>query len=71
MRYITISELRQKLGGRSRNSIFRDIEEGILPVPFKLQNSQGGRNYWVEEDVDAALRELADRARSKVHDDVT
>lgn len=65
MRYITISELRKKLGGRSRNSIFRDIEDGILPPPFKLQKSRGGRNYWVEEDVDDALRDLADRAQLK------
>ena len=70
MRYITISELRQKLGGRSRNSIFRDIEDGILPAPFKLQNRQAGRNYWVEEDVDAALSALAERAQLEGVNDV-
>lgn len=57
-RYITLSRLRAKLDGRARNSIFRDVEAGTLPRPFKL----GLVNYWVEEDVDAALRTLATNA---------
>ena len=55
-RYITLSELREKLSGRARNSIFRDIENGQLPKPFKL----GLINYWDEGEVDAALSTLAD-----------
>lgn len=57
-RYITLGRLREKLDGRARNSIFRDIDAGTLPKPFKL----GLVNYWVEEDVDEALRTLAIKA---------
>ena len=60
-RYITLSELREKLSGRARNSIFRDIENGQLPKPFKL----GLINYWVEEEVDAALSALASDPESE------
>ena len=54
MRYLNFNELRAKLGGRGRSSIYRDIEAGYLPAPTRL----GGRNYWVEHDVDAALAKL-------------
>lgn len=57
-RYITLGRLREKLDGRARNSIFRDIETGFLPKPFKL----GQVNYWIEEEVDEALRTLATKA---------
>ena len=57
-RYITLGRLREKLDGRARNSIFRDIETGFLPKPFKL----GQVNYWIEEEVDQALRTLATKA---------
>ncbi len=63
MRYITIAELRRKLGGRSRNAIFDDVARGLLPRPFKLQKGQGGRNYWhlteqTEEDHHQDRREV-------------
>ncbi len=51
MQYLTISQLSQKLGGRSRSSIYRDIAAMRLPRPIKL----GGRPYWRETDIDAAL----------------
>jgi len=56
MKYLTFKELRKKLGGRGRTTIYRDCAEGRLPQPFKL----GNRLYWVEEQIDAYLRELAD-----------
>lgn len=56
MHYLTFSELRTKLGGRARSSIYRDVASGRLPSPFKL----GHRLYWIEGDVDQALRSLAD-----------
>lgn len=65
-RYITLSELREKLAGRARNSIFRDIENGQLPKPFKL----GLVNYWIEEDVDATLGALAIAPQSEEVTDV-
>jgi predicted DNA-binding transcriptional regulator AlpA len=56
--YLTLSELRAKLGGRSRSAIYLDLETGRLPQPVKL----GGRLYWPEGDVDAHLRQLQTKA---------
>lgn len=52
MNYLNFNELRQKLGGRGRTTIYRDVEAGRLPEPIKL----GGRLYWIEQDVDDALK---------------
>ena len=54
-RFLTLTELRAKLGGRSRSAIYTDLEAGRLPQPVKL----GGRLYWPEGDVEAHLRGLA------------
>lgn len=51
MRYLTFRDLQEKLGGRGRTTIYRDVELGRLPKPIKL----GSRLYWVEADIDAAL----------------
>ena len=51
MKYLNLSQLSIKLAGRSRSSILRDIETGLLPKPTKF----GGRLYWVEEEVDLAF----------------
>ncbi len=51
MKYLTFNELRKKLGGRGRTTIYRDIENGRLPAPIKL----GGLNYFPEHLVDEAL----------------
>ena len=51
MKYLSFSQLRQKLGGRSRSSIYRDVKAGRLPVPIKF----GQNLFWVEHEVDAAL----------------
>ena len=56
--YLTFTELRAKLGGRSRSSIYLDLEAGRLPQPVKL----GGRLYWPEGDLDAHLRNLRKEA---------
>ena len=56
--YLTLTELRAKLGGRSRSAIYLDLEAGRLPQPVKL----GGRLYWPEGDVDAHLRGLREQA---------
>lgn len=59
-RYLTLSELRAKLGNRSRSAIYLDLAAGRLPQPLKL----GGRLYWPEADVDAFLRaQLGEVAR--------
>jgi prophage regulatory protein len=56
--YLTLNELRAKLGGRSRSAIYLDFEASRLPPPIKL----GGRLYWPEGDVDAHLRNLREQA---------
>lgn len=50
-RYMTMSQLSQKLGGRSRSSLYRDIEAGRLPNPIKL----GRRCYFRETEIDEAM----------------
>lgn len=57
-RYLTVAELRAKLGNRSRSAIYADLAAGRLPQPVKL----GGRIYWPEGDVDAHLRNLRGEA---------
>lgn len=49
--YLTFGQVQSKLGGRGRTSLYRDIEMGRLPKPFKF----GGRLYWTEADIDAAI----------------
>ena len=52
--YLTLTELRKKLGNRSRSAIYADLAAGRLPPPIKL----GGRIYWPEGGIDAHLRSL-------------
>jgi predicted DNA-binding transcriptional regulator AlpA len=54
MRYLSFSELRARIGNRSRNAIYRDVERGDLPAPFKL----GRQLYWDEGEVEQALLRL-------------
>lgn len=53
-KYITLQQLRDKLAGRARSSIYLDIENERLPKPIKL----GGRLYWSDQAVNAAMAEL-------------
>jgi predicted DNA-binding transcriptional regulator AlpA len=61
MRYLNFRQLREKLGGRSRSTVYLDLALGRLPQPVKL----GGRLYWREEEIDAHLRALAAEAPEK------
>lgn len=56
--YLTLTDLRAKLGNRSRSAIYLDLEAGRLPPPVKL----GGRLYWPEGDVEAHMRAMSDKA---------
>jgi len=56
-RYLTLAELRTKIGGRSRSAIYLDLAAGRLPQPIKL----GGRLYWPEGDLDAHLRNMREQ----------
>ena len=51
MKYLTIRQLGEKLGGRSRSAIYRDFENGDLPKPFHI----GRMLYWREDVVDEFL----------------
>ncbi|MEO0359518.1 MAG: helix-turn-helix domain-containing protein [Pseudomonadota bacterium] len=55
-RYLTIAQLSRKLGGRSRSSIYRDVDAGRLPPPLRF----GGRVYFAEDDIEAAMVTAAD-----------
>jgi prophage regulatory protein len=59
--YLTLTELRAKLGGRSRSAAYLDLAAGRLPQPIKL----GGRLYFPEDDVDAHLRALSEKGGLK------
>ena len=54
MKYLNFTELRTKLGGRGRTTVYRDIELGRLPKPIKL----GGRLYWIDSQVDEAMADV-------------
>ena len=55
MKLINFQQLRVKMGGRSRNAIFADIDKGRLPPPRKFGDVPGAKNYWDEEAVDRAI----------------
>jgi prophage regulatory protein len=55
--YMTLNELRAKLGNRSRSAIYLDLAAGRLPQPLKL----GGRLYWPEGDVETHLRNMREQ----------
>jgi prophage regulatory protein len=51
MKYISFRDLQEKLGGRGRTTIYRDVDLGRLPKPIKL----GSHLYWIESAVDDAI----------------
>lgn len=57
-RFITLTELRAKLGNRSRSAIYIDLAAGRLPQPVKL----GGPLYWPEGDLEEHLRAMSEKA---------
>ncbi len=55
MKYLNFNDLREKLGGRGRTTIYRDMDAERLPRAILL----GRRNYWIEAEVDQAMQKLA------------
>ena len=51
MNLLSFKDLRRKLGGRSRSSVYRDVGLGRLPAPVKI----GSRLYWNETEVEIAV----------------
>ena len=58
--YLTLTELRLLLCNRSRSSIYRDIDAGRLPKPFKV----GRVNYWDRADIAQAIQNLQGKPNS-------
>lgn len=52
IKYLRFKDLCEKLGGRSRSSVYRDLENGRLPKPIRV----GSRPFWIEDEVDEFLR---------------
>jgi prophage regulatory protein len=53
IQYLNFSQLSEKLGGRSRSSIYRDVAAKRIPQPIKL----GSRLYWDDAGIDAKVRD--------------
>ena len=60
MKLINFNELRKRLGGRVRSSIYLDMQKKRLPMPLKL----GGRLYWEEEQLNAWIKSNLKKAAS-------
>ncbi len=58
MKYLSLEQLRQKLGKCGRTTIYRYVDSQLLPEPIKL----GGRLFWVESEVDEAMTALREAA---------
>ena len=54
MTLISFPQLQVRLAGRSRSSIYRDLEAGRLPAPMRF----GSRLYWDEQQVTQKLAEF-------------
>ena len=60
MTLISFSQLQELLAGRSRSSIYRDLDAGRLPRPMRF----GSRLYWDEQQVIQKLHDfLPEEAR--------
>ena len=55
---IPFTELREKLGGRSRSACYKDIKFGRLPKPIKI----GRNNYWSDDVVDTLIEKQSDHS---------
>lgn len=56
LQYLNFNQLSEKLGGRSRSSIYRDVAAKRIPEPIKI----GARLYWDDAEVDAKVRDRPD-----------
>jgi len=54
MTLISFNQLQDLLAGRSRSSIYRDLDAGRLPRPMRF----GSRLYWDEAQVIQKLRDF-------------
>lgn len=60
-RWLRIRDVQEMFSGRSRASIYRDIERGHLPPPIKM----GDVNYWSESGLQTWLEKRATVAQEQ------
>ena len=60
--YLTLAQLRRKLGNRGRSSVYNDLAAKRLPEPIRL----GGRLLWSEREVDEHMAALRAGASAEV-----
>ena len=60
-KYLTMRDIREALGGRSRGAIYKDIATGRLPQPLLL----GGKNLWRSDELEAHLAHLTETQRTE------
>ena len=58
-KYLSMEQLIEKLGNRSRSSIHRDVEKGLLPKPYKFGTDSKARKYWKDVEVEQAMMRFA------------
>ncbi len=56
---LTMAEVREFLGGRSRSAVYSDIATGRLPQPFRF----GGRIFWRADELQSHLDGLIEAQR--------
>ena len=59
-KYLTLDEVRRRLGNRARSAIYDDIAAGRLPKPLKF----GRRVFWPEDELENHIRNLAEGQRA-------
>ncbi len=60
---LTFQQVQALLGGRSRTSIYRDVDKGRLPQPRKF----GGRLFWAEGELTKMIEGLPNAILSVGH----
>ncbi len=59
VKIIRLEELKQKLGGVSKATVYRLMNEGRIPRNFKIGQRAAG---WLSTDVDTAILEMREVA---------
>jgi len=57
VKVIRLEELKQKLGGVSKATVYRMMNEGRIPRNFKIGQRAAG---WLSNDVDAAIIQMSE-----------
>lgn len=55
MKVIRLEELKKKLGGISKATVYRMMDEGRIPYSFKIGQRAAG---WLESEIDTAILKM-------------